>query len=87
MTVAGILRPKGVCGLQIDRKFELFFRSAQDGWSEAIPINAVYNADGFRKRLNQPTCYEPFNEVAYQRINPNAKPVPFALPYDRHPQI
>jgi hypothetical protein len=39
MTVSGILRPKGVCGLQIDRKFELIFRSAQDGWSEAIPIN------------------------------------------------
>src|SRR5882724_13504572 len=29
-----------------------YFPAAQDGWSEAIPINCYWSVDGFRKGLN-----------------------------------
>jgi hypothetical protein len=32
--------------------------SAQDGWSEAIPICLVYESDGFREGLAHPASYE-----------------------------
>jgi hypothetical protein len=42
MTVSGISRPKGVCGLQIDHKFELIFAGTGTKLDEAIAIEPLH---------------------------------------------
>jgi hypothetical protein len=57
MTVSGILRPKGVCGLQIDRKFELFFAARRMGGAKRYPSIQFITLMGFARGSTHPGCW------------------------------